>query len=300
MSSQSSANDLPSTDWVRPLAVAVLIAWCACPTLPAFAQSGGDYVIKKSTIDGGGVGTATGGDYVMGGTAGQPDANDLSGGDYFLNGGFWSPAASATGSNSPTAPPAPHDRPKNRYLSFTPNNGANPVAFKLTRLSPGPAVDVGWVGTPDAGGISYLEVSPVTRTWNEPVIHAGDCAVHPVADYEIRATADGVSFSVPLLIATIAQPAPKFWGDTVGGFVAGAWEAPNGVVNANDFVAALQGFQVLASAPHVSVTDVQRGSASDPCLNRSTNFADVFLLIKAFQGEPYPFTTDPAMCPVCP
>ena len=50
----------------------------------------------------------------------------------------------------------------------------------------------------------------------------------------------------------------------------------------------------------MTVTDVQSTSATDPCLNRVTNIADVFLIIKAFQGEPYPFTTNPASCPACP
>jgi len=54
----------------------------------AHAQSGGAYVIRKSTIDGGG-GTATGGTYYVSGTVGQHDAAGLAGGNYVLNGGFW-------------------------------------------------------------------------------------------------------------------------------------------------------------------------------------------------------------------
>ncbi|MHC4501234.1 MAG: hypothetical protein ACYS21_19225, partial [Planctomycetota bacterium] len=47
-----------------------------------------DYDISWSTIDGGG-GTSTGGNYALVGTIGQPDAGDMSGGDYQLHGGFW-------------------------------------------------------------------------------------------------------------------------------------------------------------------------------------------------------------------
>jgi len=54
----------------------------------ALAQSGGDYELTWSTIDGGG-GRSTGGDYVLVGTIGQPDAGEMSGGDYTLSGGFW-------------------------------------------------------------------------------------------------------------------------------------------------------------------------------------------------------------------
>jgi hypothetical protein len=54
----------------------------------ALAQSGGDYDLSWSTIDGGG-GTSSGGPYVLTGTIGQPDAGDMAGGPYEVLGGFW-------------------------------------------------------------------------------------------------------------------------------------------------------------------------------------------------------------------
>jgi hypothetical protein len=56
--------------------------------VPVLAQSGGGYDLTWSTVDGGGY-TFTGGSYSLGGTAGQPDAGLLTGGDYALAGGFW-------------------------------------------------------------------------------------------------------------------------------------------------------------------------------------------------------------------
>jgi len=53
-----------------------------------FAQTGGDYILTWSTIDGGG-GQSIGGQYVLTGTIGQPDAAYSSGGNYELLGGFW-------------------------------------------------------------------------------------------------------------------------------------------------------------------------------------------------------------------
>lgn len=47
-----------------------------------------DYQIVWSTIDGGG-GQSTGGQYVLTGTIGQPDASYSAGGNYELLGGFW-------------------------------------------------------------------------------------------------------------------------------------------------------------------------------------------------------------------
>ena len=52
--------------------------------VPSLSQ----YEISWYTIDGGG-GTSTGGQYVLTGTIGQPDADWSKGGKYELLGGFW-------------------------------------------------------------------------------------------------------------------------------------------------------------------------------------------------------------------
>ncbi len=67
----------------------------------ALAQSGGDFEITRSTIDGGG-GTSSGGGFVLSGTIGQPDAGTLAGGDFTLRGGFWQAAAGAPCGPCPT------------------------------------------------------------------------------------------------------------------------------------------------------------------------------------------------------
>ena len=51
-------------------------------------QTGSDYDLSWSTIDGGG-GTNSGSNYVLSGTIGQPDAAAMSGSIYSLRGGFW-------------------------------------------------------------------------------------------------------------------------------------------------------------------------------------------------------------------
>ena len=55
-------------------------------TARASAQT---YSIDWFTIDGGG-GIGTGGVYSVSGTIGQPDAGKMSGGNYTIDGGFWS------------------------------------------------------------------------------------------------------------------------------------------------------------------------------------------------------------------
>lgn len=51
------------------------------------AQSGGDFSLVRWTVDGGG-GESQGGDMSLRGTAGQPDAGLLQGGEFTLGGGF--------------------------------------------------------------------------------------------------------------------------------------------------------------------------------------------------------------------
>ena len=60
-------------------------------SVSAIAQSsGGDFVITKHTIDGGG-GTSDGGDFSVTGTVGQPDASTtpMTGEGFSVSGGFW-------------------------------------------------------------------------------------------------------------------------------------------------------------------------------------------------------------------
>ena len=55
---------------------------------PAGFVQAQSYAIDWQTIDGGG-GTSTGGVYSVSGTIGQPDAGEMSGGNFTLQGGFW-------------------------------------------------------------------------------------------------------------------------------------------------------------------------------------------------------------------
>jgi len=79
--------------WRNPAWV-VLLVGLLWPSM-LLAQSGGDYDLSWTTIDGGG-GTSSSGDYKLIGTIGQPDAGTMTGGDYTLRGGFWSGACLCT------------------------------------------------------------------------------------------------------------------------------------------------------------------------------------------------------------
>ena len=75
--------------------VVILLALFVLITAHALAQSGGDYTLTWSTIDGGG-GTSAGGSYTLTGTIGQPNAGSASGGIYELLGGFWPGVSGST------------------------------------------------------------------------------------------------------------------------------------------------------------------------------------------------------------
>ena len=78
---------ISSNAYIQKGVIALLMA-CLLMIVPALAQTGGDYEIIWSTIDGGG-GQSSGGPYTLVGTIGQPDAAWSSGGQYELLGGFW-------------------------------------------------------------------------------------------------------------------------------------------------------------------------------------------------------------------
>ncbi|HOW68719.1 MAG TPA: hypothetical protein P5186_27825 [Candidatus Paceibacterota bacterium] len=93
MKKRAELGDLNSNGWrVAPagtgrsglasLCCSILLYVSCC------AQLWGQYSIDWSTIDGGGS-TSAGGQYVLSGTIGQPDAGAMSGGTFTLNGGFW-------------------------------------------------------------------------------------------------------------------------------------------------------------------------------------------------------------------
>jgi hypothetical protein len=71
------------------LLISLIFLVAILATSLAVAKSGGGFDLSWSTVDGGG-GISSGGDYVLGGTIGQPDAGALNGsGNLTLKGGFW-------------------------------------------------------------------------------------------------------------------------------------------------------------------------------------------------------------------
>ena len=86
---------------IGPRASLLLIAACIAVATSVLAQSsGGDFELTRTTIDAGG-GTASGTDFELVGTIAQPEANaqQSSGGEFLLAGGFWANTTDAVFSN---------------------------------------------------------------------------------------------------------------------------------------------------------------------------------------------------------
>ncbi len=190
---------------------------------------------------------------------------------------------------------------KNRYLSFAPYSPED-VAFRVEMTAsayfPDSTGVLGWVGEPfeapeDPGvWLAYLQDTMNIQDWSPySLIHVGDCEVVPAAMYEIRSTPDGATFGDPIVVGTILEPAPKKWGDCVGQLEGEEWSGPNGVVNMDDVMAAVQKFKKLDAAPPLVWVDVD-----EEVPNAILNMADIFQIVQGFKGEAYPFS-DPALCP---
>lgn len=194
--------------------------------------------------------------------------------------------------NGAIAAPTADSVSMNRYISVTPvDDSGTAYALRVTvtanALFPSAVGREKWVGTPDADNTALLVCDPVYRAWVPgATINVGDIDIVPGAEYGVEATAAGVLFSSPAMIATVS-----LWGDAVGEYSAGVWTAPNGLVNFNEISAAVKAFQGTPGAPEPSRTDVH-----DAVPNRLTNFSDIGLFVSAFQAQPYPYG-DAVACP---
>ena len=208
----------------------------------------------------------------------------------------------------PKRAPSPHDILKNRYISVDPSpGGINPDAHHIRVMVDSSQV-IGqtgngpwWANDPVSGNppspatcISVVTTAKpaMVPNWSKcDEVHLTGCPIIPTTTYAIAAESEG-SLSEDELLDTQAKPGVNWHGDCVGSFSGppnNEWSAPNGVVNADDIVAAIRTFQdpdgLLAT--HLSVTDVHPNL---PPLhpNRTVNFNDVLVIVDGFEGEEYP------------
>lgn len=218
-------------------------------------------------------------------------------------------ACPGTFPNPPSPAPAPHDRPKNRYISFAPDSSFL-VGFRVQKTT----VPSGscWVQAPVQSGpdqyTAKCDANPVFRIWTEPVVHVGDCEIIPVSTYNIFTNMPGpVEIPTPLVVQTIPLPSlnSKLWGDAVGSNNGVEWTPPNQFTNVQDVLAILSFITGAAIQPHFTVANLQAISSFDSCLNSFVNTSDVLISVRAIAGDSYgpPSSgkiVDPTLCPVCP
>lgn len=316
----------------RSLAVAVLMAWWAGPTLQtANAQSGGEYSIKKSTVDSGG-GTVTGGAYAVTGTVGQSDTGDLSGGAYAVTGGFWSP------SQQVDIPPGlgidPTGIGKTRFVSFSVPGanrrgtdssaaaaGETALRVKLVSLhhvSPpytgGASVpftsfegQARWVGPPaqyvesSSTGTpfyaSVLQCAPHYQDWSTVgLLHVTGSAIVPSSIYDVEnvaASCAGVEASCTAVSAPLSISTTR-WADVEQPYNP---PATSDQPDTGDISALVNKFKSAAGAP-IKARGLIAGNdafGNITTLNVDLGFGHISACVNAFRGAAYPYTI--ASCP---
>ena len=152
---RSQKSEIRNRGWGGSVAVSVvLLAFSA-------AQAQPNYTLDWFSVDGGG-GTSTGGVYSVSGTVGQADAGKLSGGNYSLEGGFWSVIAAV---QIPGAPWLTITRSAtNSVIISWPSPSTGWVLWQNTNLN-----TVNWseVLTPpnDDGTTKSVTVAPPVGNW---------------------------------------------------------------------------------------------------------------------------------------
>jgi len=190
--------------------------------------------------------------------------------------------------------------------------------------------------SPLGNGVHLLVSEPFRRedagsVWPD-VVHVGDCEIVPRATYAIRAVnVDTGAQSAELTVATIDRPMGNvaWWADGVamvtyycdgdernelcdpqagacplGLPCSGAYPPPDGYTNFDDISAALALFSQLPgrTLPHITWVDMYSNNSAAPGGDWSdppdfvANFADIAVMVLAFQGRPYPYL-DPGDCP---
>jgi hypothetical protein len=202
--------------------------------------------------------------------------------------------------------------PKNRYLSFVPDNPGRQTALRVTLTSlPEPFTGFNgttmWVDSPvevsEAPGSSgdgpsptfigaALRCSPHCMNWGAlGLVHVFDDEIVPGALYDVQAIdcacgfSDESGYSSPLTVSTSIR------GDIVGHCGVTPCTPPDGLADFGDISALVDKFKNVEGAPIKARADL---SADVP--NSKIDFMDISDCVDAFQGDPYAFD-GPSGCP---
>ncbi|MBN4058841.1 hypothetical protein JYU10_00060 [bacterium AH-315-J04] len=210
------------------------------------------------------------------------------------------PAVAATGE---------HGFSKDRYVSMDPSaNGATEVAVQVTRAGSATSryldctslIDLGadgWIAQlidgplPGAGDSTYYcDLGGITQ------LHIRGCNVLPGNTYDVELSSDGAEFSAILGVDTTPPhtAASRSFGDVVGGLIAGAWTAPEGIVTANDIVAVIQKFSLN---PTAAITARLDNDGAVP--NGAVTGGDILRAVQGFAGNAFGFGVTGCLTGTC-
>jgi len=210
---------------------------CVFAVATAHGQSGGGYTITNTTIDSGG-GTAAGGVYLVSGTIGQHDAADLSGGGYFLRGGFWSATPSAGPGTPDPLEPEPAAVGKVRFVSFVvpPSSAGTDTGLRVGLIdlygqgvccasgNPNSCNSIACTGSGQCGG-AFPQCTQRLLPFEGQVRYVNSFG-------GVTTCVDSSTFSTSYRCAILGcQPEYRDWGTDVGGLtlhVTGDGIAPSG------------------------------------------------------------------------
>ncbi len=212
--------------------------------------------------------------------------------------------------------------PKNRYISFEPNNPDRCVAFEVKLTEEKRCSDTGeicetagdcpdppsgqtcentgcvgttwWVGAPEAivhahgtAWVARLSDTPVYRVWTESVVQVADYQIVPAAVYEVRAIEQACGenpgdFSSAVSLPTTPKPSSGRRWGDLVGAFSGGWLPPDGNVNVFDILAMIDGYRDVAEAPPSSWIDLMV-NVPDGLING----VDLLSIVRAYKGYPY-------------
>ncbi len=199
----------------------------------------------------------------------------------------------------PAKPIGPNGFVKERYLSLIPdNNGATPVAIRVTRSGSSTPwfVSCTMDDLGSEGMFGQLVQTPELCVWSAPIIHIRGCEIVPGNEYIIDASADTIIYSRAVSFLTTV---PEFlsgrqYGDLVGSFIIAEWSGADGLVTANDIVAAVQKFQLLPQAPHTAVIDTD-GKIPNAIIASN----DILRVVLGFAGSEFGFDVTDCLTGTC-
>lgn len=194
--------------------------------------------------------------------------------------------------------------PKNRYISFVPQNAGIQTAIRVTLANlPSPFESfngqIRWVGPPQSHTeapvdptsfvAATLQCDPYFHDWSaDGLVHIYGAEIVPGATYDIQAvacdTAVEANFSGPLTIKTAK------WGDVVEPF---SPPSPTVQPDIADIGALVDKFTVTPGAPAKVRAQLH---PNVPVPGASIDFTDISNCVDAFRGLPYPYV-GPSDCP---